>query len=85
MYKPDDTKDRRRIKLLSSWNLYQNGVHKAPAAVLYPAEQEWEGYYMPVEKPVRELLEHQIDCEIVPANYLLDAVVEENRLKIHKE
>lgn len=66
-------------------NLFQNGVHKAPAAVLYPAEQEWAGNYMPVEKPVRELLEHQIDCDIVSADYLSDAVVEENRLKIHKE
>ena len=66
-------------------NLFQNGVHKAPAAVLYPAEQEWAGDYMPVEKPVRELLENQIDCDIVSADYLLDAVVEENRLKIHKE
>lgn len=66
-------------------NLFQSGVHRAPAAVLYPAEQEWAGNYMPVEKPVRELLEHQIDCDIVSADYLFNAVIEGNMLKIHKE
>ncbi|BCJ92806.1 hypothetical protein acsn021_03750 [Anaerocolumna cellulosilytica] len=66
-------------------NLFQKGVHKAPAAVLYPAEQEWAGAYMPVEKPVRELMEHQIDCDIVSPDYLINARMAEGNLIIHKE
>lgn len=66
-------------------NLFQNGVHHANVGVLYPAEQEWVGEYMPIEKPIRELLEHQIDCDIISADYLEKALVAEGKYKIEKE
>lgn len=49
-------------------NLLSNGVHIAPVAVLYHAEAEWSGDYMQFEKPVRVLLQNQIDCDILPAD-----------------
>lgn len=65
--------------------LFNDGVHQAPAAVLYPAEQEWAGEYMPVEKPIRELTEAQIDCDIVSMDYLRGATVKDKELVIGKE
>lgn len=52
-------------------HLLQNGVRRTEAAVLYPAESEWaDPSAMPVQKPVRELLEHQMDCNILPTDVL---------------
>lgn len=47
-------------------HLLSGGRHVASAAVLYHAEAEWAGKYMPFQKPVKELLQHQIDCDIIP-------------------
>lgn len=48
--------------------LYSGGVYAAEVAVLYHAEAEWTGEdVMLFQKPVRELMEHQIECDIVPA------------------
>ncbi len=46
--------------------LFSGGIHIAPAAVLYHAEAEWSGNYMPFEKPVHVLLENQLDCDVIP-------------------
>lgn len=49
-------------------HLISGGRHIAPVAVLYHAEAEWisreEGYLL-TQKPLRVLMEHQIDCDIV--------------------
>lgn len=47
-------------------HLLNGGTHVATAAVLYHAEAEWTGAYMPFEKPVKALMKRQIDCDIVP-------------------
>jgi hypothetical protein len=60
---------RYAIRLCS---LFNNGTHVATAAVLYHAEAEWSGNYMPFEKPVRVLLQNQIDCDVLPVDVFMD-------------
>lgn len=44
-----------------------NGGQNVPVAgVLYHAENEWMNDCMPFEKPLRELMEHQIDAMVLP-------------------
>ena len=49
-------------------HLLNGGMHIAQAALLYPGEAEWTGDSMFLNQPARELLEHQIDFDIVPAD-----------------
>lgn len=55
-------------------HLLSGGHHIAPAAVLYHAEAEWSGAWMPFHTPVRALLRDQIDCDVLSADLLLDGV-----------
>ncbi|WP_158866974.1 glycosyl transferase family 2 [Leifsonia sp. AG29] len=54
-------------------HLLQGGTHVAPFAVLYHAEAEWLGDAMPSERPLRLLMEAQLDADIVPADALCGA------------
>ena len=49
-------------------HLFNHGKAVVPAALLYHGEAEWSGGYMFDQKPVRQLLEHQIDVDIVPSD-----------------
>ena len=51
-------------------HLLQGGVHVAPFAVLYHADAEWLGAAMPSERPMRLLMEAQLDADILPADSL---------------
>lgn len=51
-------------------HLFTGGLYPAEIAVLYHADAEWAGQTMLFQKPVRELMENQIDCDIVPADIL---------------
>ena len=70
-------------RYFSIWSRYANrvchllngGTHKATAAVLYHAEAEWAGEYMPFEKPVKAMMKRQIDCDIVPSDAFLEGCV----------
>lgn len=53
-------------------HLLSGGTHVATAVVLYHAEAEWSGKYMPFQKPVRELMRSQIDCDIWPCDTLVN-------------
>ncbi len=53
-------------------HLLSGGKHVAPLAVLYHAEAEWGGDYNPFEEIVKILATGQIDCDIVPIDYLMD-------------
>lgn len=53
-------------------HLISGGRHAATAAVLYHAEAEWSGPAMLFQKPVKALMQHQIDCDVVPADFLLE-------------
>lgn len=65
-----------QFKYMKIWSYYTNrishllsgGNHVATVAVLYHAEAEWLGEYMPFEKVVKELMQSQIDCDIIPAD-----------------
>ncbi len=54
-------------------SLFRGGIYPAKTGVLYPAELEWAGEYMPVEKAARKLTENQISFDIVTRDQLLSA------------
>ena len=45
-------------------HLLNNGIHVAPAAILYHAEAEWSGEYMYFQKPAKVLAQNAIDYDI---------------------
>jgi hypothetical protein len=67
-------------------HLLSGGRHVASAAVLYHGEAEWSGACMPFQKPVRALMQHQIDCDVVSGDMLIDgASVADEKLLIADE
>lgn len=69
-------------------HLISGGVHISDAAVLYHGESEWSGgKTMLFQKPVRKLLEAQLDCDVVPADIFGEdhVRVEEKKLRINQE
>lgn len=52
--------------------LLNGGKHKASVAVLYDAELEWGGSYIPMQKVSRTLMEHQIDFDIAAIDMLIE-------------
>lgn len=67
-----------------STHLFQNGRRWTEAAVLYHAEAEWTGTgAMMFQKPVRELLENQMDCNILPADVLAQAEVRDGMFSLN--
>ena len=57
--------------------LISDGKASVDTAVLYHAEAEWAGDFMPDQKVTRELMEHQIDCHVIP----LDVFTERERYR----
>ncbi len=51
---------------------FSDGLHVAPVALLYHGEAEWTGGHMFLQKPARQLLEHQIDFDVVPSDVFAD-------------
>ena len=69
-------------------HLLNDGIHLTDAAVLYHAEAEWTGEEtMLFQKPVRKLLEAQLDCDVIPADVFEEDYVhvENSRLFIHRQ
>ncbi len=67
-------------------HLLSGGRHVATAAVLYHAEAEWSGACMLTQRPVRALMQAQIDCDIIPVDALNDAgAVRAGRLQLNGE
>jgi hypothetical protein len=54
-------------------HLLQGGRHIAPFCVLYHADAEWLGEAMPSERPLRLMMEAQLDADILPADSLPQA------------
>jgi hypothetical protein len=52
--------------------IFNDGLHVAPVALLYHGEAEWTGSCMFLQKPARQLLEHQIDFDVVPSDLFAD-------------
>lgn len=55
-------------------HLFSGGTYAARAAVFYHADAEWAGEAMLFQKPLRALMERQIEADIVP----FDLLAEEN-------
>ena len=67
-------------------HLLSGGLHIASMAVLYHAEAEWSGAWMPFHTPVKALLQNQIDCDVLPGDILMDsASVSDGSLKVADE
>lgn len=67
-------------------HLLNGGTHIAQAAVLYHAEAEWSGDSMLFQKVGKELLQHQIDYDVVPADLIVkSSVLEKQQLNINNE
>ena len=52
--------------------LLSGGTTHPTAAVLYHADGEWCGKYMPMQKVAKELSRHQIDFDFVPMDIFTD-------------
>lgn len=57
--------------------LISDGKAGVDTAVLYHAEAEWAGNFMLDQKVTRELMEHQVDCHVLP----LDVFTERERYR----
>jgi len=67
-------------------HLFSGGQHVAHVAVLYHAEEDWLNEdAMPFEKPVKILMQNQIECEITPMDYLENAKVGDGFFEINHE
>lgn len=67
-------------------HIFHEGERRVEAAVVYHAEAEWSGgETMLFQKPVRELTERQIDCDVIPIDLLMGgAVFSNNGMWINK-
>ncbi len=80
----------RYMKVLNDYmnrvtNLFKEGVQPSKVGVYYPAETEWMGRYMPIEKPARELTNHQISFDIISIDYLKSAVIGKGSYSINEK
>ena len=64
-------------------HLFHGGARRRQAAVLYHADSEWGGPAMYFQKPVRALMERQMDCDVVPADLLEYAEFQGNAFTIN--
>jgi hypothetical protein len=54
-------------------HILEGGKRRPEAAVLYHGESEWAGgKTMLCQKPIRCLMEHQLDCDIIPSDVFAD-------------
>lgn len=63
--------------------LQTGGHYPARVGLLYPAELEWAGRAMAVERPTRVLTQHQISFDIVTRDYLAAAEAVDGGYRIH--
>lgn len=68
-------------------HLTNGGIHRADALVLYHGEAEWSsGETMLFQKPVRALMEAQLDCDVIPVDRLADtAEITGHKIKVNHE
>lgn len=67
-------------------HMLSEGIHRADAAVLYPAEGEWcGGKTVPAGKVAKQLTQHQIDFDFLPFDALKKTDVKDRKLIVEKE
>lgn len=64
-------------------SLMRDGMHPAQVGLFYPAETEWSGKYMPIEKPARALTTAQISFDIISRDFLQKAKIENGSYRIN--
>ena len=65
-------------------SIFRDGTYPAKVGVFYPAETEWAGSYMPIEKVCRVLTENQVSFDIISRDYLLNARISDYTYTINK-
>lgn len=65
-------------------SIFRDGIYPAKVGVFYPAETEWAGNYMPIEKVCRALTENQVSFDIISRDYLLNAKISDHTYTINK-
>lgn len=65
--------------------LLTGGHHTKSAFVLYHAEAEWSGEYMLFQKPAKQLIQHQIDFDILPVDFLSGLVINDGKMEMNGE
>lgn len=63
-------------------DLLSDGKSAVKVAVLYPAEGEWVGTAMPFHVVGKELMQHQIDFDVIPFDYLDAGNVRDGIMKV---
>ena len=67
-------------------DILSGGLHHASAALYYHAQAEWSGEsFMRFQLPAKVMMENQIDFDVIPEDYLAEAVVEDNKLFLNGE
>lgn len=65
-------------------HLLTGGNHLAKIGVLYHAELEWlDSNAMPFEKVTKQLMQNQIECEVIPIDYLEQAMISNGKYTIN--
>ncbi len=64
-------------------SIFRDGKQIASVGVFYPAETEWAGKYMPIEKVCRKLCENQISFDIISRDFLHKTIVENGTYTIN--
>lgn len=64
-------------------SIFREGHYPSKVGLFYPAETEWSGAYMPIEKPTKELTTHQVSFDIVTRDYLKEAKINSGSYSIH--
>lgn len=66
-------------------HIFSGGKAVVSAGVIYHAEAEWcGGEYMYEQKPLKELLQGQLDCDIIPFDALSEGEVEDGAVVINE-
>lgn len=63
--------------------LMNGGYHPTKVGVLYHAFGEWSGDYMLIQKVLKELQQHQITCDVISEDYLIEADIVDYGYKIN--
>ena len=71
------------MKYLNRMSEMLSGTEVSTVALLYHGEAEWSGEYMLSQKPAALLADHQIDYQIVPADYFQNALLKNGALEIN--
>ena len=64
-------------------SIFRDGKQPASVGVFYPAETEWAGEYMPIEKVCRKLCENQISFDIISRDFIKKAQIKANHYIIN--